>query len=137
MTTLHGAKTHEQSQAILSRSHLYLSPSVTARDGDQEGTPVALMEAMAVGLPVLSTFHSGIPEMIEDGVSGFLVPERDDSALADRIVRLASDPSLWPAMARVARETVMQRYNMRTSHDALSALLTQLAGDYRPLKRKS
>jgi colanic acid/amylovoran biosynthesis glycosyltransferase len=136
VTTMHGSLTREQSQAVLSRCHLYLAPSVTAHDGDQEGTPVALMEAMAVGLPVLSTLHSGIPEMIEDGVSGFLVPERDDSTLADRIVKLASEPALWPAFGRAARETVTQRYSIGTSNDNLSALLTRLAGDYRPSKPK-
>jgi colanic acid/amylovoran biosynthesis glycosyltransferase len=137
MTTVHGSVNREKVQAILARSHLYLLPSVTARDGDQEGTPVAIMEAMAAGLPVLSTFHSGIPEMIENGVSGFLVPERDDSALAERIIQLASDPSLWPAMTRAARETVSRHHDIRTLNDQLSTLLTQLAGEYRPAMRPS
>jgi colanic acid/amylovoran biosynthesis glycosyltransferase len=134
VTTMYGSRNREQTHAILAKSHLYLSPSITARDGDQEGTPVAIMEAMSVGLPVISTFHSGIPEMIEDGVSGVLAPERDVSALSERIIRLASEPSLWPVLARAARQTIERRYNARISNDELSVLLTELAADYRVRK---
>ena len=59
------------------------APSVTALDGDEEeGIPNAVKEAMAMGLPVVSTWHGGIPELVEDGVAGLLVPERDETALA-------------------------------------------------------
>ena len=64
-------------QAALARADVFALPSVTAVDGDQEGIPVSLMEAMASGVPCLSTMHSGIPELIQDGRSGWLVPERD------------------------------------------------------------
>ncbi|MBM4364410.1 MAG: glycosyltransferase, partial [Deltaproteobacteria bacterium] len=126
VTTLYGARTREEIRTLLARCHLFLAPSVTAADGDEEGTPVAIMEAMASGLPVLSTVHSGIPEMIEDGVSGALVPERDDAALAESIVRLASAPSEWPALARRARQAIEERYDAERLNDSLSTLLTEL-----------
>lgn len=71
---------------LMEESHLFLAPSVTAKSGDSEGIPVVLMEALAMGLPVLSTLHSGIPELIEDGKTGFLVPERDVDALAAKLL---------------------------------------------------
>jgi colanic acid/amylovoran biosynthesis glycosyltransferase len=72
-----GAQKQHRVIEILESSHIFMLPSVTAANGDQEGLPVALMEAMAMGLPVLSTLHSGIPELVEDGLSGLLVPEKD------------------------------------------------------------
>ena len=67
-------------------------PSVTAADGDVEGVPVALMEAMAAGLIAVSTFHSGIPELIEDRRTGFLAPEKDVGALAAHLIWIAENP---------------------------------------------
>lgn len=62
-------------------SDILILPSVTTKRGDQEGIPVTLMKALARGLPVISTWHGGIPELIKEGESGFLVPERDVDAL--------------------------------------------------------
>ena len=62
-------------KTMLDDADLFLLPSVTGTDGDMEGIPVALMEAMAVGIPVISTVHSGIPELVESGKSGWLAPE--------------------------------------------------------------
>lgn len=59
---------------LMDEAHIFLLPSITATDGDQEGIPEVLMEAMASGLPVISTFHSGIPELVIDGETGFLGP---------------------------------------------------------------
>ena len=74
---LHGAQPQDQVLAHLRDAHVLIAPSVTAPNGDQEGIPNTVKEGMAVGLPVLSTLHSGIPELVENGVSGFLVPEHD------------------------------------------------------------
>lgn len=72
-------------KAMLDDADVFLLPSVTGADGDMEGIPVALMEAMAVGIPVVSTLHSGIPELVEADKSGWLVPENDARALAQRL----------------------------------------------------
>ena len=70
---------------------------MTSQNGDSEGIPGAIVEALACGLPVLSTRHSGIPEVVQDGESGLLVPERDVNALAEKLEYLIEHPDLWPA----------------------------------------
>ena len=89
-----GFVSQEQLREIYYRSHIFLHPSQTGRDGNQEGIPNSMLEAMATGLPVFATEHGGIPEAIENGVSGVLVPERDDEALARALLNAAQDPDL-------------------------------------------
>ncbi|MCU0558953.1 MAG: glycosyltransferase [Desulfobacterales bacterium] len=110
----------------LSRMHLFLAPSVTAGNGDVEGVPVALMEAMASGLPVLSTAHSGIPELVEDGVSGLLARERDVDALAENICRLLAAPAAWLAMAQAGRARVEKEFDIEKLNDRLVEKLMKL-----------
>lgn len=111
-------------QAALGRADVFALPSVTAADGDQEGIPVSLMEAMASGVPCLSTVHSGIPELIDDGRSGWLVPERDVAALADKLASIQRGDFDLPAIARCARTTVETHFNQSRLHDQLAAQLT-------------
>ncbi len=113
---------------LLRDSHILLAPSVTAADGDQEGIPVALMEAMSLGMPVVSTYHSGIPELIQDGVSGFLVPEREVDALADRLQYLLEHPQRWPELGRAGRRAVEEHFNIDKLNDRLADIYQQLIG---------
>jgi glycosyltransferase involved in cell wall biosynthesis len=85
---------------------------VVTRRGDRDGIPVALMEAMASGTPVVSTWVSGIPELIEDGVSGLLAPPADAAALADCLERLLEDPLLASRLAQRARQTVEREFEI-------------------------
>ncbi len=110
---LHGAHDRDYVRRLIAEAHLFILASVTATDGDQEGTPVSLMEAQASGLPVLSTRHSGIPEVVLDGQSGFLVPERDVSALAERLIYLLNHPQVWPEMGRSGRKHIEEGYDIR------------------------
>jgi len=107
------AAPHAQTLALLEGAEIFILPSVTAGDGDMEGIPVSLMEAMARGMPVISTYHSGIPELVEDGVSGFLVPERDVVALARAIQRTVENGSTWPEIGRAGRCIVEDNFNRR------------------------
>lgn len=92
-----------------------------------EGIPVALMEAIAVGLPVVSTFHSGIPELIENNVSGWLVPENDAEALADTLLKLSQgDVDVAPVVA-AARHKVETEFNQHIAYGELAQLLERLA----------
>ncbi|MBX2997541.1 MAG: glycosyltransferase [Caldilineaceae bacterium] len=82
----------EEVVALMQQSDIFVHHSVTSKDGDQEGIPTVLMEAMAMNLPVLSTYHSGIPELVRDGVDGYLVEERDVSAYAARMADILTFP---------------------------------------------
>ncbi|HEU4643494.1 MAG TPA: glycosyltransferase [Gemmatimonadaceae bacterium] len=118
-----GSRTQDAVRAELMASHIFLAPSVTAANGDMEGIPVSLMEAMATGMPVISTRHSGIPELVEDGVSGFLVPERDVPALSDILAHLARNRVRWRELAHRAREAVLRDFDAAHQCDRLVELL--------------
>ncbi len=114
-----GQKNQTEIVEILSQSHLFLAPSVTAADGNQDAPVNVLKEAMAMGLPVLSTWHGGIPELVQEGVSGFLVPERDPQALAERLHYLIQHPQRWPEMGRAGRSFVEGVFDLETLNDEL------------------
>jgi colanic acid/amylovoran biosynthesis glycosyltransferase len=80
---------------------------------------------MAMGLPVGSTWNAGIPELVEDGVSGFLVPERDVDALVAKLRLLVEHPELWPAMGRAGRARVEDKYNIESLNDRLVQIYRQ------------
>jgi colanic acid/amylovoran biosynthesis glycosyltransferase len=124
--TLAGWKKQEEVAALLQEADLFLAPSVTSEDGDQEGIPATLMEAMAVGLPVLSTCHSGIPELIEDGKSGFLVPERDVEALIAKLTYLLDHSECWTEMGYAGRKYVEIHHNLNKLNERLVQIYQQL-----------
>jgi len=108
----YGAVEQDEAVKLYEDAHIFILPSVTARNGDQEGTPVVLMEAQAAGLPVVSTLHSGIPEVVRDGVSGFLVPEKDVDALAEKLSYLIGNPGAWPSMGRAGLKFIEENYDV-------------------------
>lgn len=108
--TLMGACPPHEVAMQLKRADLFVLPSVRDSSGDMEGIPVSLMEAMACGVIVLSTFHSGIPELIEDGSSGFLVPERDVDALKEKIYVITNHENL-DSVRKNARLKVENDFN--------------------------
>ena len=107
-----GFLSQEKLHALFAESHLFLHPSELAADGDQEGVPNAMLEAMAGGLPVLATIHGGIPEAVENGVSGILVAERDHTALAAAMIELARDRARLAAMIAAARARVTEQFDL-------------------------
>ena len=111
MFVFHGAQTHGKVLSMMKDLDFLVAPSITAASGDQEGIPVVLMEAMASGIPVIATRHSGIPELVTDGESGLLVEERDDAALAASIEALAHDPELGQRLAVRASARVREHFN--------------------------
>jgi colanic acid/amylovoran/stewartan biosynthesis glycosyltransferase WcaL/AmsK/CpsK len=123
----HGEQATAQVRSVLEQGHVFLAPSVTGADGDQEGIPVAIMEALASGLPVVSTLHSGIPELVRDAEMGYLVAEADDAALADALVRLARQPRAWPSMGARGREHVEREHDAERLNDRLATLLSCVA----------
>ena len=126
-----GWKSQAEILRYMNDSDILLLPSVTSNDGDQEGIPVVLMEAMAMGLPVVSTFHSGIPELVQDGISGFLAPERDVSGLAKKLRHCIEHPELWPSILKEAHNTIIQNYNIDDLNDRLVMIYQQLLDFHR------
>lgn len=104
---------------VLARSHLFVAPSVTAADGNQDAPINVLKEAMALGLPVVSTTHGGIPELVEHDISGLLVPERDGGAIAQALTTLIEHPERWPEMGKAGRAYVETHYDLNSLNDQL------------------
>jgi len=121
-----GAVEQDEVLKLYQQAHIFVLPSVTASNGDQEGTPVVLMEAQAVGLPIVSTYHSGIPEVVIDGKSGFLVPEKDVDALAERIEYLINHPEIWSEMGRAGRKFVEEHYDINKLNKRLVEIYQKL-----------
>ena len=114
-----GWRSQEEILDLITNSDIFLAPSVTSKDFDQEGIPVALMEAMAMGLPVISTHHSGIPELVADGVSGCLTPERDVNSLADALSFIIEHPGIGAEMGLKGRQIVEDHFNIEKLNDKL------------------
>jgi len=117
--TFHGPRTHASVVATMHAAHILVAPSVTAATGDQEGIPNVLKEAMATGMPVVSTTHSGISELVEHGVNGLLAPEHDVEALTTHLEALLHHPEGWGAMGAAGRRKVENEYDMEPLNDDL------------------
>lgn len=113
---------------LMAAADVLLAPSVTSADGDQEGIPVTLMEAMASGMLVVSTRHSGIPELVEDGRSGLLVEEHDVTALAKAFQRLAGGELDWEPISHAAREKVCREFDVERLNRTLVERFIALTG---------
>jgi len=111
--SLPGFVAPEKLREIYYASHIFLHPSETGSDGNQEGIPNSMLEAMATGLPVLATDHGGIPEAIENGVSGILVPERDYEALSHALLKAVQDRDLLTRLARNGANAVAQKFDQQ------------------------
>ena len=111
-------------QQLLVNSDIFLLPSITAKDGDQEGIPVALMEAMAMGLIVISTYHSGIPELIQDKKNGFLVPEKSPIDICSTIQDISKlDLLELNNIRKNAQDTILDKYDyLKNNQNLLKAI---------------
>jgi glycosyltransferase involved in cell wall biosynthesis len=119
-----GAQPADRVRELLEAADAAVLPSVITASGKMEGVPVALMEAMAVGLPVVATNISGVGELIEHGRSGLLVPERDPGALAEAITVIVRDPSLRGRLAAHGRERVCGEFDLRRNVARLRESMT-------------
>jgi len=112
---LPGPKSHHEVAQMMEQARAFVQHSITTQDGDSEGTPVAVLEAGASGLPVIATRHAGIKDAVLDQKTGLLVEEGDINAMAEQIVRLAQDAQLAADLGRAGREWISAEYSMTKS----------------------
>ncbi len=124
-----GHKTHEEIVSILNDADMYIQPSVTSANFTQEGIPNALKEAMAMELPVISTYHAGIPELVDHGISGLLVPEKNTGALKAALLDLIEHADKRKCLGKKAREKVLQVYDIDVINDQLNEMIVSMCKD--------
>ena len=120
--TLHGPVTHDELQGIYHESTIFALPCLIAADGDRDGIPNVLAEAMATGLAVVTTAVSGIPELVRDGVDGLMVPERDPQALATALQSLLQDEAQRNRLGAAARSRVCEVFDSHKTTQQLTKL---------------
>jgi glycosyltransferase involved in cell wall biosynthesis len=118
-----GVITQDQVSSRLQQARAFVQHSVVTADNDHEGTPLSILEAMASGVPVVATRHAGIPDVVEDGVSGLLCAEQDVRTMAMNLVRLAADPALAGAMGLAGRAKAERDFRLEDSLDRLHNIL--------------
>ncbi len=124
---LTGAETHERVIEMYQQATLFVLPSVVAENGDRDGIPNVLVEALYLRVPSVTTPVSGIPELIRSERNGLLVPEHDSAALANALKRLLDDPSLRERLAVAGHQTVLARFDMAANVQRLTRLFLNQA----------
>lgn len=108
-----GLQTHDNVAKLMSEADVYVQHSIKAESGDEEGTPVSVMEAMASGLPVVSTFHGGIPDVVRHKYNGYLVAEKDFVKMSKYLNKLLSDKSLMRKMGERSRKLALENLSVK------------------------
>lgn len=123
---LPGILSKEQFFEYMENALAFVQHSVTAIDGDQEGTPVAILEGSAAGLPVISTFHAGIPDVILDGETGLLVKEHDVDAMAGKMLQLLENKELAIQLGKNGKQRMQSNYTMENHLKTIDALINKV-----------
>jgi len=126
--TFAGALPHEAVAALLAQADVLMAPSCTTANGDRESGTIVVKEASASGAVPLVTWHGGLPEIVEEGRTGYLVPERDVAALAARLRELLGDPALRARLGAAARAKMLAEYDNRARVAALEAAYDSVLG---------
>ncbi|MDP9463048.1 MAG: glycosyltransferase [Actinomycetota bacterium] len=117
--TLVGPRSYPEVINAYGRAIAFVLPCIVASDGDRDGIPNVILEAMAAGLPVISTAVSGIPEVVVDGMTGWLVKEADAAAIADAVEQLLANPDLATRIAEGGRALVLREFDLGRNVDRL------------------
>jgi colanic acid/amylovoran biosynthesis glycosyltransferase len=121
-----GSLSAEEIMKYVAQAHIFLLAGIVAADGSCEAQGLVLLEAQAAGIPVVSTQVGGIPESVLDGKSGFLVPQRDVDALAEKLCYLIEHPEIWAQMGRAGCAHVKANYDINKLNDQLVELYEQI-----------
>ena len=121
IVTLCGALPHAEVIEKYRQATLFVLPCVISANGDRDGIPNVILEAMAMQLPVVSTDHSGIPEVVEDGRNGLLVPPADEFALANAVAELLDSAERRRLLGQNGRRTIVERFSVEQNVKRLLA----------------
>jgi len=121
-----GLRPQAEIALAVSQAAVFAAPCVVGRDGNRDGLPTTLLEAMALGTPCVSTTVTGIPEVVRDGETGLLVPQSDAAALAAALARLLEDPSLRVTLAARARRRIEEDFDARRNSARLRQILAEV-----------
>ena len=125
---MEGRKTGDEVRRYLAETDIFVLPSIELPNGDKDGIPTALLEAMAAGCAIVSTDAGSIPEVIDDGVEGYIVCQRDSVALADAIARLIGDDGLCERASKAAVDRVFRQFDIAVCeavlHDRVRTAVT-------------
>jgi len=124
-----GSVPADEVRKLLDDTHIFLLAGIVAPDGSCEAQGVVLLEAQVAGVPIISTNVGGIPESVVDGRSGFLVPQKDVEAIAERLGYLTEHPKIWAQMGRAGRAHVEANYNIDKLNDRLVEIYQELLED--------
>ena len=116
-------------------AQLLCAPSVTSERGDQEGLPISILEAIASGVPVISTYSAGIAEALEHKVNGFLTQEKDVAALSTHIQAICSNPALRESLAKKARNTAIEKFSLDLQCERLEDIYMSASEKYSSIRR--
>jgi glycosyltransferase involved in cell wall biosynthesis len=125
LVELLGPRTQDEVSQLLRTANCYVQPSVITPSGKMEGIPVALMEAMASGIPVIATSISGIPELVKNGETGWLVPPENVEALADALAQVYNDPTEAYKRAQSGKRWVLAEFELSSNVKKLSSLFAR------------
>lgn len=123
--TFTGALDSNQVQSLIRCTRVFVQHSLVAENGDSEGTPLAVIEAQMTGIPVVATRHAGIPDVVIDGLTGFLVDEGDADMMAMQMLQFAKDPKLAGRMGRAARERALCHFSLKRHIDDITNMINK------------
>jgi len=121
---------HERVFQEMSKAHIFLHPSVVDYQNRTEGVPNSVIEAMATGMPVISTYHGGIPELIEDGKNGFLVKEQDVNGIYEKMEYLVENQQIWKKIGLNARKKVLEKHDLRKQERKLEKIYNKIITEH-------
>jgi colanic acid/amylovoran biosynthesis glycosyltransferase len=132
-----GLRTPEEVRDWMNRASMLCMPAVTTRSGEEEGFGMVCAEAQAVGKPVVAFSSGGVPEIISDGITGFLAPERDWQALARNLATLLQNPELRERFGRAAREAMLRKFDLKHCTRRLERIYGMVSGTQTAFKEEN
>jgi colanic acid/amylovoran biosynthesis glycosyltransferase len=124
---LHGYKSYDYFLNLAGQCDGYIQASKTAADNDKEGTPMAIIDVMASGMPVVATYHSDIPETVEDGITGYLAEENDSDSLSEALKKMVNSGKDYAAMSHRCRVKIENEFNIRKQVDRLEKIYAEIS----------